>query len=372
MKTLQPTAIAAAWLVPLALATPAQAAPGQTVTLSAGLFTYYDSNILEYSPGQIDDFNSGLHPARYSITTIDDAVFKPSLGLTWELDQGGGRRHAVSARWTGGFHARNSTADNGSIGISWRESFHGTRHLTAGYYRLPDYYLRQLYNDDWTAVPASVRYQRAEFGLQIASLDWSQRLGSKMRMRLGYQYEHRGYNPDFTERTSHLHQGEGGVSWIRLPRHGVIELHGGYRFSTAAAQDSDEVAGSASDDPDVSYHGALAGVRGRMDLTRGRSLQLGGDLGYDLETRAYDSSLATDRYHYGRSDVLNAIEVGLSASLRRHWSLRASYRYENNVASLGAVAPPGTDSGSYRVSQAGLSIEWTGDILHRRTYASED
>lgn len=370
MNRLPPIAISTGLIGLLALSAPTQAE--QTVTLSAGLFTYYDSNILGYSPEQIDDFASGLHPERFSLETIDDVVFKPSLGLAWEMDQGGGRRHSFSARWAGGFYARNGTADDGSFSVFWRESFHGARRLSVGYYLLPDYYLRDLYDEDSTAAPASERYRRAQFNLQIASVDWSQRLGSKMRLHLGYQYEHRGYNEDFRERTSGLHQGEAGVSWNRLPGHGLIDVHGGYRVSNAAAQDGDELPGAAPDDPDVSYHGVLAGVRGRMDVIRGSAGRLGGDVEYDLETRGYDSTIPADRYHYGRNDVLNAIEVGLATSIGRHWSVRASYRYENNAASLGAVAPPGTDSGSYRAHHAGLSVEWSGDILHRRAAPSED
>ena len=66
------------------------AAPGQSVNLTAGLSTAYDSNLLQYSDQQINKFanwDPALDPGRYAIKSIDDVTFSPSLALTGELEE---------------------------------------------------------------------------------------------------------------------------------------------------------------------------------------------------------------------------------------------------------------------------------------------
>src|SRR2546425_212547 len=262
--------LTAAVVVACALAAPAQAARGQTLTLTTRLSTFYDDNYLQYSDGQLSDFESGRHPARFGIETTDDAIFNPSLGLLWELDQGHGRRHAARLRGEGDFHGRNGTAD--------------------------------------------------------------------------------------------FHRGEIRTDWPRLPHQGSVELRGGSRFSHSDSTDGDDAAGQPSDDVDVSYRGIVAGPSGRVEFWRRGAWRVGGDLAWDLETRHYLSKVRTDKYHVGRRDVLNAVEVGVRTAYRPHWSWRTFYRHEQNTARLGSAAPLSTDAGSYKVNQVGLAIEWTGEL----------
>src|SRR5882672_3020020 len=85
----------------LCAAAPALAAQGQSLELAAGVSTVYDNNLLQYSDHQIAQFESGLFPNRFSIRSRDDVTFNPSLALTWDLDQGGGRRHSLRLRGEG-------------------------------------------------------------------------------------------------------------------------------------------------------------------------------------------------------------------------------------------------------------------------------
>ena len=339
----------------------AHAASGQSLNLTAGLSSYYHDNILQYSDGQLRDFESGLHPDRYAIETRDDLVINPSLALTWELEPRPGRRHALWLDGQGDFHQKNGIMDFRSLRAGWRESWSRDRRLVVSGYVLPRYYLRQLFDDDVVPAYAGLtRYRRADFRLQIASADWTQRITNKALLDLGYQYEKRDYNSDFDERDSGLHQGEIGVSFVRLPHRGRLRLGGGYRVSHARAEDGDQT--EPVPDPDVSYHGMSAAVGGRMELARRGPWRVVGDLAYALETRSYDSDRPSDRYHFGREDILHAIELGLRTAYRPHWSLRGFYRLENNSATLGALAPLSADAGGYHANQAGLAIEWSGAL----------
>lgn len=337
-------------------------AAGQSLNLRAGLTTLYDDNILQYSDAQLQAFDPTLNPARFAIETPGDAVFHPSLALGWEIDRGHGRRHALGLRTEGDYHGRDGTADFHSIGADWRESFQHERRLSLGYYFLPNYYLRQLYDEDWTAVPAAVRYHPAQFDLHIASAGWSERAGRDRRLDLAYQFERRSYDADFRERDSDTHQGTVRFGWRRLPRGSQIDLWSGLRMSHAAGNDGDDTLGVVPDDADISYHGVLGGAGGRMDLAKAGAWSFLGDLSYQIETRSFVSDRTADRYHFGRHDLLNAVEVGVRGVHASRWSLRAFYRFENNAATLGSSAPPSSDVGSYRENQVGLAITWSSEL----------
>ena len=367
----QLAALAALLLLPC-LPARSLAARGQSLSVSAGLATAYDDNFLQYSDLQLATFALGTHPLRYAVESTDDGLFTPDLSLTWQLDEGGGRRHALRLHWDGDFHARNATADHHATGVRWTESFASGRRLTAGWYRLNNYYLRQLRDEDLPSALGDQRYQRAQFDLDIYSAGWRQRLGQSMHADLGWQFEKREYVPAFRERTSGTHQGDLHLDWDRLPHRGDVEVRIAWRQSDAKGTDGDEV-GGVRDDDDVSYHGPEAGISGRMEFHRDRRWRFGGDLGWELGKRAFDSPLTTtDPYHYGRHDTMNAVEAGLRLAYRRRWTARAYYRVENNTAKLGAIAPPTSDSGSYHENRFGLELGWSGLVWHQAAATADE
>ena len=345
----------------------ARAAAGQRLELTLGLGGGYDSNLLQYSDVQRDVFLAGTKPERYSIHSLDDATWAPSAGLQWTLDQGGGRRHIVRARFTGDFHSKNPTADYHELSASWRESFSGRKRLTIGIYSLPAFYLRQLIAEDYVPpFPGLDRHHRAQFALTIGSAAWSQRVARDVDAGLAYQLEGRHYNPDFRERDSKTHQVKARVGLS--PGRRSLDVAVGYRWDRAKGEDGDEPESPADDD--ISYHGPIAEVGGEAELARAGARRLAGDLAYEIGSRSFDSDRPTDSYHFGRDDLIQAVEVGLRVSLRPHWSVRGYYRYENDNARLGVDAPPSSDVGSYHQHQAGLQIEWS-DVLWRRTRGPE-
>ncbi len=267
------------------------------------------------------------------------------------------RGREIRLRGSGEFYQRNGTADFRAVSLRWRESFGRGRRLTVGGYFLPSYYLRQLHDEDYVPpLPGLSLYRRAEFSLGIGSIAWRQRLSRRLRGEAGYQFEHRGYNADFDERTSNTHQGELSLEWFRLPRRGSVEVRSGYRKSLARAYDSDLI---ANDDPDVSYHGLLAGASGRMDFTRRRAGRLSGGLDYEYATRDYESDRVADKSHYRRNDHRHTVEASIQCELPADVTARAFYRLEDNSARFPAGAGPSGDPASYTENQVGLAIDWS-------------
>jgi hypothetical protein len=342
------------WVVGLAVASlhaaTARAERGQSLALAAGISSWYDSNLLQYSDPQISQFESGAFPDRFAIDSIDDITLGPSLALTWELDQGGGRRHSVRVRGDGDFHATNSTADFQSMSLTWREYFRGGHRLSMRGYYLPSYYLRQL-RDVSTGV-----YERAEFSLAIGEVGWVQTIKRGVQISFDFQFERRVYSPFFPERTSNTYQTELGLGLDRLPHRGGLDFSLAYRKSLADGADY------PSAYPDVSYHGWWAGANGRMEFGGGDKVRFGGDLAYKIESRTYDSERPTDRSHYGRSDIANTIEVGLLVHVRPHWTVRAFEHFDTNSATYAPLASLSSDPGSYDQNVLGLEVTWNGAV----------
>src|SRR5260221_2729380 len=132
------------------LATVARAS-AQNLSLALGVGSVYNDNFLEYSDNQLQTFKDGTHPLRFAVQSTDDGIFSPGVSLTWELDQGGGRLHAMRAHGDGDFHAHNPGADRRAWSGRWTESFAGGRRLALGYGRLDHYYVRQLRDEDLAA-----------------------------------------------------------------------------------------------------------------------------------------------------------------------------------------------------------------------------
>jgi hypothetical protein len=342
----------------------AWAAAGQSLGLAVGLSTWYDSNLLQYSDPQLrelDAWDPVSQPGRFAIESHDDVTFNPSLALTWEGDEGHGRRHSVRLKGDGDYHARNRTVDFRSAGLTWRESFAGGQRLALRGYLLPAYYLRQLHVTGTGFAPGV--YERAQFDLAVGEAAWTQSLRRGTQLGFGYQFERRSYTPFFAERTSGTHQGELTLGFTRLPHRAALELLGGYRKSLADGRNLS--AGALLSTADVSYHGWQGGLSGRTEFSRRAGLRTGADLAYRLEQRSYDAERPQDTSHFGRRDLKHTIEAGLRAQLRSHWTLRGFDRFESNDARYGGAVTLASDPGSYRQNLVGAEIVWSGDLWAR-------
>ncbi len=348
-------------LIALSLCGDLRPAEGAThekrVLIGAGLSAFYDDNVIQYSGDQIALFESGLNPERFSIESVGDAMWRSSLSLGFENRARDGRGFDLSLRGRGEFHNKDKTADFRSLSAEWKQSFSRRSALSLRAYYLPHFYLRQLFDDDAPAVPT--HYRRAEFALTLGSLGWRQRITRGTWAGFSYQYEHRGYNPEFTERTSNTQQAVAEVTWTRRPGRGSFGLHGGYRRADAKASDGDEAPGVAPDDADIGYQGLLAGVDGRLEIARRGKSRVGASLGYELGSRDYTSGVLSDAYHLGRNDIDHSIQAVIRWS-RPHWAVQGFYGYDRDIAHLGAAAPPTSDVGSYTENRVGLSLEWSG------------
>lgn len=342
------------------------AAAGHALELSLGLDTYLDDNLLHYSDQQISDFETRLYPYRFGVSRIGDLVFNPSAALTWEHDRGGDRRRSVRLRGEGELHRANDVADFGLVGITWREGFARGRRLTLGYSRAPDSYVRRLYDEDLTSVPSTERYRDARAEIDAGTIAWRHAVGAGTWIEPSYRFDRRRHSADFRERDADTHKPELSFGWEGLPRAGRIQASAAYSKRIARAKDGDESPGVTPDEPDLSYHGLQAGAGAGWQLGALRDLRVLGDVSYEVEHRRFDSNRIDDPYHHGRRDLVQRVDVGLRLQTPGGSSMRAFYRFERNRAEYGANVPAGSEIGGYRVNQVGLTLQWAGELWHRR------
>ncbi|HEY2955371.1 MAG TPA: hypothetical protein VGK89_09010 [Candidatus Eisenbacteria bacterium] len=347
-----------------ACAAPARAHPGQSLDLTAGIETYFDDNTLNYSAHQLEDLASGRHPYRFGVGSPGDLVFKPALGLLWQSDRDSDRRRALGASAAGEMYGRSVVANSGEYGVLWREGFRIGR-LSLAYRRSPQEYLRRLSDADLAFLPSSQRYRDVAVDLHRVSAAWRQAVPRLSWIDLGYTFERRRYPGAFRERDSDLHRGTLAVGWERMPRGGRLALSAGLRKLDARAEDGDEPPGAVPDEPDLSDHALLLGASGGLDLGVAAGLGIAGEVEYDLESRGYDSDRPADDSHFGRQDLIQAVELALRIRSEGPWSARAFYRAQHNRARYGSTDTQESEIGGYRANQAGLALEWRRQVGSR-------
>lgn len=340
----------------------AGAARGQSLALTAGLASTFDDNILNYSREQIRDLDSGQYPYRFGVSQVGDWVYHPALALLWQSQLEGGRRRMVSVGAEGDVFQTNGIANFGEIGMTWREVFARGRRLSLSYSYSPSAYMRRLYDADLASLPSTERYRDASVSLHTGGISWRQAVPKASWLDLGYRYDRTRYEPEFRERDSDTHQADIGIGWERRPRLSSFRLYAGYVRRDARADDG---LGAPGNEPDLGYHGFEMGAGGSMELLRGRTWSCVGDARYDLELRQFDSDRTADHSHYGRRDQLHRIELGLGARTGAHWSARGFFRIGDNYARYGSTAVPGSEVGGYHDNQAGIELQWSGELWRR-------
>ena len=340
----------------------AGAARGQSLAVTAGLASYFDDNILNYSSEQIHDLDSGQYPYRFGVSQVGDWVYHPALAVLWQSQLDGGRRRMVSVGGEGDVFQTNDIANFGEIGMTWREVFARGRRLSLSYSYSPSSYMRRLYDADLASLPSSERYRDASVSLHSGGVSWRQSVPGASWLDLSYRYDRTRYEPEFRERDSDTHQADIGLGWERRPRPSSFRLYAGYVKRDARADDG---ISPPSNEPDLGYHGFETGAGGSMELLHGRTWSCVGDARYDLELRWFDSDRPVDHSHYGRRDRLHRIELGLGARTGPHWSARGFFRIGDNYARYGSTAAPGSEVGGYHDNQAGVEIQWSGELWRR-------
>jgi parallel beta-helix repeat protein len=331
----------------------------QTISLTARMSAVQDDNIFKYSDSQLRDIENGTTPFRYGITDASDMVIAPSLALQWQQELADARRRALRVRVDGAFYGANAAANFGEVEGTWREYFDSIRRLTFAYGYTPDRFLRRLYDADLTAVPQEERYRDAHYDAHSALAAWRHEIPFMTSLEWAYRFDRRIHESNFRERDSDFHVVQAALGWEGLEHDGSVHFKAGHTWRLARAEDGDPGL-----EGDLSYHGPEVGFDGRVGFG---TLPLGwlfGDAAYSVERKVHDSDRPSDTANFGRTDIVQVLELGLGLEAAPRWLARAFYRRGWSRANI-PTASLDTEIGDYDQNQFGVTLEWT-NVLQRR------
>ena len=265
----------------------------------------YDTNIMQYSSSDIEDFQDGARDYRFGQKSLDDVVCIPSFTLYLENDAPGAWRTRLRLKGRFALHGLNEEKDYQSFSAHIRQAIGRGRSVQLGYQYLPRYYVRPVPDYDVDPVPEVDHpvYLPFEYRKRALSAKFRSRIPAGFRMAAAFRYCRKEHGVQFREYDSRA------VDWeLTLSRRidKALDLEGQYRFTTSRARGWDEEHENRadSDDVDASYlqnrlSAALILRRARLPLHL-RSLELG-VTGYIREYTS-DGTPEEDPFHAGRRD----------------------------------------------------------------------
>jgi hypothetical protein len=271
----------------------------------------------------------------------------------------GTRRRSFRLRADGAIYSENSRANFSEIEGMWRESFAGVRRWSLSYSYAPDRLLRKLYDADLTSLPSTERYRDARYSAHGVAAAWRHAVPFATSLEWAYRFDRRIHDAGFRERDSDFHVAQVGLGWDGLAHDASLQLVGSHTWRLARAEDDDPGA-----EDDLSYHAPELGMKGRVGLYSFTSGAWFGDAGYSIERRVHDSDRLNDS-NAGRTDLVQALELGVGVEQPQRWQARAFYRHGRCRADLASNVPLDSELGSYDQNQFGVTLEWTKRLLQR-------
>lgn len=343
---------------------PAAGAAGRPTRLSVDLdfSTRYDSNVLQYSEEDERAFLRNEPASRFAIRSLDDAVFRTSASVAVSRAIVGRRASALRYTYTTYRHGQDPVEDYEAHVVSLRQPFLRTAWATVVYSHVPSYYVRELWDDDFTSPYRFYpRYQAATYRSDRVSLRAGWRPWSDWGVSARADVRWQDYNPSFDERDATSWAGSLRLSWAAAQ---PLTIGLEPVFIERRARGSDPARPSIPDSlrADVSYQRGGVTMDARLD--EGSLFRRAPEL--SVEVSAFRTRYTTDRvadvYHHGRRDTAVVVDLDAERTIRPGAALFAMYEVER-ARSTGTNAPQGRgDVGSFDVWRigGGVRLSWSG------------
>lgn len=292
-----------------------------------GMGASYDSNIFRYSDTDVDDFLDGARPDRFAIDHVDDVRLEPSVSLSFVREEPG--RRETDLRLAGDWRLAGINGEKSFAKLSVRLKERRTRvaYLSLGYFAVPDYHVRRLWDED------SGEYRSCDFRQHSATLELGSDGSLPVDLALRARYDYYGYDQDFVEYDSSAGT-LGAVGTVRPVRGLRVDL--GYALKVLSARGYDEIGEtrSSSDDSDISYEQDEYSLRARWEAGRVGGVPAVLKLRGTLRKRYYQASgrVAEDPYHAGREDTYWAVSLRGEFELADNLDLEAFYEHRRRLA----------------------------------------
>lgn len=302
---------------------------------------YYDNNILDYSPRDLNRFGNRTLPNRFSINTSDD--FITDIGGDLERRWRSRARAEYRLRFATGAHlySRNAIKNwmNYTVEGRWTNSGQNTVIVHLGW--MPHFYLRDLAIRS-PAHPSLPAYRPADYHTWSANIAYHFRWGLPLEQNLIAAWKRTDYNTTFDERDNTAWSGEYG--WV-IPDGGNWNVTLQYRLTrinAAGAGRPDSIAQDIS----RTEHMMQGGIEYKP-----RSL-LGASVDVSYERQNYTTAKSRDDSHYGRHDNEWQIDSEIRVNLTGGWRWHLFDIWTHDTTNL----PLTSEFGAFDSNQVGLRL----------------
>lgn len=304
----------------------------------------YDDNILSLSSNEKNQLKDPAlaNSDRFRISSADDVIVAPEVALNFGRAVGRGPETNIMLTLRAYEYTTNSVKNFQQYALAVRQELHRSHvhstALTVGGSYIPSYYLRQLVDDDESALAGTTIRNSADYSLQQAFIEVTQELVDRtLSVAARYTHESRDYNDHFNERDS-----TSGVASIEFNVYPVHNNHLRLRpYIEREQRDADgDVPTTAVVDDDTGFDSGIYGLEARW--------LWGPDSGHrqtfrtwiEKEDRTFNTTNSADTGHFDRQDSITQYGLGYDRDLGPAWKLRFSYRHRtNDVSTVSGTTP---------------------------------
>ncbi len=288
------------------------------------LETEYNSNILNLSQSDLDRFESGNEPNKFSLETSDDLIAsaKVELNLKHRLMAGHTQINRIAISYNK--FLKNSFEDNYFIEFALKQYL--SRKLNFGFYY---YYYPEIYVNRYDSVLDAENifrdftYSKNNY---VGKLNYT--LNPKYQFNYKFSFSQLFYNEYFTEYDAENF--ENGIG-IRITPVSWIRINSGYAFkiSNAKAEDAFSSSQQVTIMKDASYQADIFDLSfyfPAVITVFDKPVNL--DLSAKYEHFYFQAENQLDEYHYGREDKIITINSDAKYKLTDNISLKYFYKYK--------------------------------------------
>ncbi len=297
----------------------------------------YDDNILSLSKNEQNQLKDPVlaNTDRFRITSADDVIIAPEVNLQFSRLPRGGAETNILLSLHAYDYTTNSVKNYQQYSLSARQELHrGHVHSTAvtvGTSYIPTYYLRQLVDDDESALAGTTIRNSADYSLTQNFVEVSQEMVNRtLSVGLRYTSEKRDYNDHFNERDS-----TSGVTSLEFNLYPMQKL--GFRVHPYYEREQRNTQGDLGStgvvDDDAGFDSDHYGLDLRWLWGPNSDHRNIFKSWYEKENRDFNTSNSADTGHFDRSDSITQYGIGYDRELGSEWKIRFGYRYRNNDAS---------------------------------------
>jgi hypothetical protein len=317
------------------------------------LETKYNSNILSLSQSDLNRFERGNEPDKFSLETSDDLITsaKVELNLKHRLMAGHTQINRIAVKYNK--FLNNSFEDNLYIEFAFKQYLSKKLNFGIYYYYHPEIYVNRydsvLDNEN---VFRDFIYSKNNY---IGKINYT--LNSKYKLNYKFGFSQLFYNEYFTEYDAdNIENGIGIiinlVDWIRI--------NTGYTFiiSNAKADEAFSDSQQVTIIKDGSYQSDVFDLS--IDIPAvlsvfSKPINLG--LGTKYEHLYFQAENQLDEYHYGREDQIVTFSSDAKYKILNNFSLKCFYKYK--FRNTGSPYTKVETDKEYNLYETGMSIVYS-------------